>query len=84
MKSSRYVPGPIVCFDLVKFNHNSKSSQAVGYDMFGGFTTVGRGIKETRIGVSGDVYKAKAPKEWYELDPRARHSLAGSHGVDAL
>jgi hypothetical protein len=46
----------------MRFTHNSKSSQAVGYDMFGGFTTVGKGISETSIGVNGEMCKAKAPK----------------------
>jgi hypothetical protein len=50
---------------MVRFTHDSKSSQAVGYDMFGGFTAAGRGINETRIGVSGDVYKEKAPQGQY-------------------
>jgi hypothetical protein len=33
--------------------------------MFCGFTTVSRDVNETRVGVSGDMDKAKAPKGWY-------------------
>jgi hypothetical protein len=60
MKSSLCVPRPFICFDLVRFTHNSKSRQAVG---FGSFTAAGRGINESRISVN-DVYKAKVPKRW--------------------